>query len=206
MAICTSTGKRFSLSPGERARVRGNAALELQRIGFSPRSGDSADAVGRVTAAEAVHDETAEEIGGRGSVARPVVGELRFAEGELEGATVGEFVGIGEKFGMGHEEAAHFGGGAEMVLAIEALFGMWLAKEREGADALDDVVFPTVGRRGVVDRETSNGWMDRWINGLRFQGVGGVDFEVEAVWEKGSEVGRGAEGEKAVGGGRGIEN
>ena len=177
----------------------------MQRIGFSPRFGDTADAVRWVTAVEAVHDEAAEEGGGGQAVGRRVAGKLRFAESELEVAAVGKFVGVGEEFGMRGEEAAHFVGRTEMEFAVEPLFGMWLAEEREGADALDDVVFPTVGGRGVVGGESSKGWMDRWINGLLFQSISGVDFEVEAVGEEGGESGGRAEGEEA-GSGKGIEN
>ena len=54
---------------------------------------------------------------------------------------------------MGGEKSLHFGGGTEVVFAVEALFGMLLAEQGEGADALDDVVLPAVGRGGVVDGE-----------------------------------------------------
>jgi len=51
------------------------------------------------------------------------------------------------------KELPHFGWSAEMIIAVQTFFGMLLAKQREGADTLDDVVFPAVSGQFVVDRE-----------------------------------------------------
>jgi hypothetical protein len=82
---------------------------------------------------------------------------LGFAEGEIEGATVGDFESMSEEFWMGGEEALHFGGWTEMVIAVESLLRMGLAEKCQGADALDDVVFPAVGTEGVVGRKRGDG-------------------------------------------------
>ena len=106
---------------------------------------------------ETFHDEVAEEGGGGGTVRGREGGELGFAEGEGKGAAIGQFAGVGEQFGVGGEELLHFSWGTEMVFALRALFGVGLAEEGEGADALDYVVLPAVGGEGVVDGEGGDG-------------------------------------------------
>ena len=45
-----------------------------------------------------------------------------------------------------------------MKVAIEPLFGVLLAQQSERANALDDVVFPAVGRGGVVNWKGAKSW------------------------------------------------
>jgi hypothetical protein len=52
-----------------------------------------------------------------------------------------------------------------MIIAGQAFFGMRLPKQGEGADALDDVVFPAVGRKLVMDGERGDA-RKGWIGGL----------------------------------------
>ena len=142
----------------------------------------------RVAALEPFHDQAAEVGGGRGAIRGGVRRELGFAQGEIEGAAVSDFEAVSKQFRMGREKPLHFGGWTEVVLAVEALFGMGLAEQGQGADALDDIVLPAVGREGVVGRERSdggktwsvergawsvgeNGLVDWWINGLVGRGV-----------------------------------
>jgi hypothetical protein len=81
---------------------------------------------------------------------------------------------------MSDKELLHFGSGAEMVVAIEALFGMWLAEQGKSADALDDVVLPAVGGQRVMDRERGDG--RQRIDGLMlFESFEAVHFEIETV-------------------------
>jgi hypothetical protein len=114
---------------------------------------------------------------------------------------------------MRGEESLHFGWRTEMVFAVQVLFGMGLAEQGEGADALDNVIFPAVGRRGVVNGKGGDAGKpltpalspsDGERELLAHSGV--VDFEIKAAGEEGTEFGRRAEGEEAAGGGRGIEN
>src|SRR5262252_3105739 len=141
----------------------GNRARELS--GALEKSRVAAAWKGRapIAAVEAVHDKPVEKSRRSGTVGRGVAGELGFAEGELERAAVGQLVGIGEQLGIRGKESLHFSGGTEMEFALQALFGMVLPEQGEGADALDDVVLPAVGRGCVVDGEGGdrrNGLMD----------------------------------------------
>ena len=84
-----------------------------------------------------------------------------------------------------------------MVIAIEALVGMGLAQEGQGADALDDVILPAIGGRAVVDGQRGDA---RQMGRELFEVFGPMDCEVKAAGEEWGERGVGTDGEKAVGG------
>ena len=107
--------------------------------------------VTRITAPEPLHDEPAQEGRGRGTILRIVAGELRLAGRQGEGAAVGNLATVREQLGMGGEELLHFGCGAKMVFAVQSFLRMRLPQESQRANALHHVIFPTVGRLGVVD-------------------------------------------------------
>src|SRR5258708_22361704 len=97
---------------------------------------------------------------------------------------------------MHGKELAHFGCRAEMVVAVQALVGMVLAQERQGADALDDIIFPAVGRQFVMDGKRGNARQER---GPFFEGLEAVDFQVKTAGEKPSQFAGGTDGEKPLG-------
>ena len=75
---------------------------------------------------------------------------------------------------------------------------MLLAEEGEGANALDDVVFPAVGREGVVDGERSDA-RQRQRNLPLVEGVEVIYCEIEAFREEPGQFGSGAHSKQPVG-------
>src|SRR5439155_19730335 len=102
-------------------------------------------------ALEPFHDQPAQKGGGRRAVRRRVTGKLRFAERKSEAAALGYFAAVGQQFRMRGKQFLHLGCGAKMIIALQTLFRMCLAQQCEGADALDDVVLPAIGRKLVVN-------------------------------------------------------
>lgn len=116
------------------------------------------------------------------------------AEGEGEGAALGDFAGVGEQLGGSGGESGEFGGAAEVVGALEAFIGVGLGEQGAGADALEQLPFEAVGGGGVVDAGAEDGG-----EGGGEGGAGGGGGAVEAAGEEFREGGIVADGEEAEG-------
>ena len=73
---------------------------------------------------------------------------------------------------------------------------MRLPQQGQRADALHDVILPAVGGLAVVDGQRSDAGQG---SGVLVEGVGAVDFQVEAAGEEGGQVGGGADGQQTFG-------
>ena len=65
---------------------------------------------------------------------------------------------MGQQFRVAAIQRAQFARGAEMEFAVKLLIRVFLAQQGERANALDDVVFQAVFRRGVTDRRGGYEW------------------------------------------------
>src|SRR5580765_3428595 len=101
-----------------------------------------------------------------------------------------------EQFGMRRKQLAHFGAGTEMILPVQPLLRMLLAKQSKSADALDNVVFPSVGRQVVVNRERSNAGQGR---GPFVKGIEAVYIQVKPIGKELGQFGVGAQSQKTLG-------
>ena len=101
---------------------------------------------GAVAFAETLEHQPPQEIAWRRTVRRREGRELRFAEGKVEVAPLGDFMCMPQPVGMLLTGRRHFSGSAEMQPASAPFFGMFLPQQRQRADALHDVVFPPVIR------------------------------------------------------------
>ena len=107
----------------------------------------------RITALQSFHDQLAQICGGRQASGRRVAGKLRFAERKSERAALCNLMAAREQLGMCGKQFLHLACGTKMIFPIEPLSRMLLAKQGQRADALDDVILPTVGRKLVMDRK-----------------------------------------------------
>src|SRR5262249_37164457 len=93
-----------------------------------------------------------------------------------------------QQFGMRGKPFVHFGCWPEIVMAAQPFFRMLLAQECQSADALDDIVFPAVGRKLVMNRQGSDAWQGR-VPFCKRSAV--VNLEIKPVREKLSQFGVG---------------
>src|SRR5215467_13636996 len=85
---------------------------------------------------------------------------------------------VGKQFRLGSKVLLHFGRRTEMILSPQALLGMLLTQQRQRADALHDVVFPTVRGLFVMNRRGS--YARQGTRALA-KGIQAVDFQVKTI-------------------------
>ena len=155
-------------------------------------AGVGKDAAMVIAAMHALGHEPAQGLFGTGTVGRAEGGELRFAERELELATVGDLAGMIEPIGMIGTAGGEFGWCAEMVTAAQALLRVTLPEQGPGADGLDDIESRTIGGGGITGP-----WSGHGGQGVRGQ-MGGGDL-VETTGKKRRQGRITADGDQTVG-------
>src|ERR1041385_4743248 len=101
-----------------------------------------------------------------------------------------------EQFGVRGKQFLHLGRGTKMVISPEPLLWMLLTKQGQGADALDDVILPAVGRKFVMNRKGSEAGQ-----GSRpfFELLEAMHFKIKTIGKKPGQLSAGTERNEAIG-------
>src|SRR5436190_22918849 len=101
---------------------------------------------------------------------------------------------MGEQFRVRGKPFVHLGTRAEMILAVEMFFRVLLAKQSQRADALDNIVLPTIGWEFIMNRQRGNAGQG---SGSFLEGFDVTDLEIKTTWKKWGKRGAATQSQEA---------